>query len=129
MTTLKPSILVVEDNPLAQKMASIIIEPLGYHVDIAATGLEAIEKFKRNVYHFIFMDIGLPDMQGYQVTESIRALETGDQPLPIVALTVHLSSECQQKAKDAGMNDFLTKPFSTEKANAILKQYINLDLP
>ncbi|PIR10208.1 MAG: hypothetical protein COV52_09625 [Gammaproteobacteria bacterium CG11_big_fil_rev_8_21_14_0_20_46_22] len=121
----KLRVLVVEDHKLAQKMAVMAIEQLGCMVDTADTGAEAITQFKQHRYDFIFMDLGLPDMDGYTVTETIRGLEEKlHQHTPIVALTAHVEEEFRENAKRAGMDDFLSKPLTTDKAEAVLDQYV-----
>lgn len=120
----KLRVLVVEDHKLAQKVVVILIEQLGYEVDTADTGAEAIVQFKQHHYDFIFMDVGLPDMDGYTVTETIRGLEKNrHQRTPIVALTAHAEDEFQQGALASGMDDFLSKPLTMDKAKAMLDRY------
>jgi len=69
------SVLLIEDNPIAQTMEKELLLSLGVQVDIAATGQEAFEKFSSHAYPLVFMDIGLPDISGYEVTEKIRQNE------------------------------------------------------
>jgi len=125
MDGLKKCILIVEDSKLAQKMAVIAVESLGCEIYTADTGAEAITQFKMRKYDLIFMDLGLSDMDGYTVTETIRRLEEKRQTrTPIVALTAHTEDEFRQNAKKAGMDDFLSKPLTTDKAKAMFDKYI-----
>ncbi len=116
-------ILVVEDNALVQKITVMAIEALGYQVDTAATGAEAIAQFKAHHYQFIFMDLGLPDIDGCTVTETIRELEDGYHT-PIVALTAHTDEMVQENALKSGMDDFLSKPLTADHAKAVIEKYI-----
>ncbi len=122
----KLRILLVEDHKLAQKMTAMVINPLGYNIDAADTGAEAITQFKQHRYDFIFMDLGLPDMDGYTVTETIRELEEKNQVhTPIVALTAHVDNDFRQNAIKSGMDDFLSKPLTTDKAKAMIDKYVH----
>lgn len=118
-------ILVVEDYPIAQNMMEAILTILGYKVDIAGSGQEAVERFQQHTYDFIFMDIGLPDFDGHEATRRIRALEKKTQILhvPIVALTAHLDQECRNNALASGMDDFLNKPLTKVKAAEVIAKY------
>lgn len=119
----KLNILVVEDTKLAQKTAVMVLTTLGHDVDTADNGVESISKFKEKKYDIIFMDIGLPDIDGYTATETIRDIENKHiQPI-IVALTAHIEDECKQKSWDAGMNDFVSKPLTTDKAEKIISKF------
>ena len=121
----KKFILIIEDNKLAQKMAVIALQPLGCEIHTADTGAEAITKFKMHSYDLIFMDLGLPDMDGYTVTETIRELEKKRKiHTPIVALTAHTEDEFRENAKKAGMDDFLSKPLTTDKAKTMFDEYV-----
>ena len=120
-------ILVVEDSKMAQNIAEMILIKLGHDVDVADDGNEAIENFKVNTYDFIFMDLGLPNLDGYEATIKIRELEKSiGTHVPITALTANISDECQNKAKQSGMDDFMAKPLTPEKANKMLSKHIQI---
>lgn len=122
----KKLILIVEDNKIAQKMAMIALEAKDREVHTADTGTAAIEKFKIYHYDFIFMDLGLPDMDGYIATKTMRHLEKkqSNHTTIIIALTAHIDNEVRQNALESGMDDFLSKPLTIEKAQAIFNQYL-----
>lgn len=122
METIKPSVLVVEDYKLAQKMAEIILNQLNCHVDTADTGAQALELINKRNYDLIFMDLGLPDMDGLTVTETIRKLQ-GKNNLPIIALTAHTESDVKDNCLNVGMNDIMGKPISLEAAKEMLEKY------
>ena len=103
-------ILVVEDNAVNQLVARRQLERYGARVDVAANGIEALEAVERSHYDLIFMDCQMPEMDGFEAT---RALRRGDGPgrdVPIVALTANAFSSDQARCREAGMNDYLTKP-------------------
>ncbi len=120
-----PRVLVVEDSTLAAKVARSLLIELGCSVDIAENGQTAITFIKSNDYDLIFMDVGLPDIDGYEVTRRIRLFELNkDIRIPIVALTAHVDEENKQYCIDLGMNAVLSKPLTKEKAVDILNAFI-----
>uniref|UniRef100_UPI0026216CB7 response regulator n=1 Tax=uncultured Legionella sp. TaxID=210934 RepID=UPI0026216CB7 len=118
-------VLVVEDNPIAQTVAKAILSQLRCDTDIAETGKKAVELWKNGQYNLIFMDIGLPDMDGYEVTHHIRLHEiTKKTHSPIIALTAHAGDENKQRCIEAGMNAVLTKPLTAQSCTDILDAFI-----
>lgn len=127
---LKHRILVVEDNIIAQTVAKAILTKLSCQVDIAGDGQAAIHLWEQNKYDLIFMDIGLPDMDGYQVTHHIRAQEiTENHHTPIIALTAHVGEENKQRCIESGMNAVISKPLSQKSCSDILGSFLPLKLP
>lgn len=120
----KPKILVVEDNLLNQKVARIFLEDMGYAVEIAANGQQALSMFNQE-YAAILMDIGLPDIDGCEVCVEIRKLDMGKQ-IPIIALTAS-GEYFKAKCLAAGMNSYLTKPIMLEDLKNLLGSYIPKD--
>ena len=119
-------ILVTEDVETNQKIAREMIQMLGCKVDIANNGEEAIEKYRSGNFDLIFMDCQMPIMDGYEATRKIRALENENshKPIPIIALTAGINEEDKTKCKAAGMNRYLTKPFSISELTEVLKAYL-----
>jgi len=119
-------VLVAEDVETNQKIALEMIQMLGCEVDIADNGEEAIEKFENGNYDLIFMDCQMPIMDGYEATRRIRELEREGKlsPVPIVALTAGINKEDKLRCKDAGMNRYLTKPFSIPDITAVLREFL-----
>lgn len=102
-------ILVVEDNLMNQKLAAVILENNGFETVIAGNGRKAVEFLKANKADLILMDIQMPGMDGYKTTKIIRdELKIGT---PIIAMTAHALSGEKEKCLQAGMNDYLSKPF------------------
>jgi two-component system, sensor histidine kinase and response regulator len=106
-------ILLVEDNAINQKLATVMLTKGGYQVDVADNGKEAVEKFtvKSDEYDLIFMDIQMPEMDGYEATKTIRKKGFG---IPIIALTANAMKGEQEKCLDAGMNDYISKPIKRD---------------
>jgi CheY-like chemotaxis protein len=118
-------ILVVEDDPISQRVTRLMLEHHGYRVDIAQTGNIALKRFSLQQYLLIFMDMGLPDMPGTEVTQRIRYLEKqqGREPIPIIALTAH-SESAKKQCLQAGMNDFMNKPLLETNLKAMLVKWL-----
>lgn len=121
----KLQFLLVEDNEIQQMLAKKRIESAGILVTVAGNGADALEKAKNNLFDLVFMDIGLPDMNGIEVTIAIRKLPSPYGQVPIVALTAHADEEMKKKGLAAGMNDYLNKPLSAEKINDVIEQFVN----
>jgi len=113
-TSLTPAtdirILLAEDNPANQTVIKSILNFAGLKVDIASTGVEAIEAVKQRPYDIVLMDISMPIMDGITATKKIRALDSPTNEIPIVALTAHALTGDKECYIDAGMNDYLQKP-------------------
>jgi PAS domain S-box-containing protein len=109
------NILLVEDNPMNQRVASFTLENWDADVTIADRGWKAIELLKKNKYDVILMDIQMPEMNGIQTTEIIRN-ELGDNT-PIIAMTASAMSVERDRCLAAGMNSYVSKPFSPEDLN------------
>lgn len=104
--------LIVEDNQINQNLMRIILRDLEIKTDIASNGLEALELFDKNRYDFIFMDLSMPEMDGYEATKRIREIEK-DKNLshtPIIALTSNVLEEDRKKFFEVGGDEFLAKP-------------------
>ncbi|QSP96564.1 response regulator [Marinobacter salinisoli] len=122
--------LVVEDNPVNQKVASAMLSRLGFDTDSASNGSEALEKIKGNHagYDVILMDCHMPVMDGYEATRQIREWEkdVGQHGTPIVALTADVLPETQENCLKSGMNDYLAKPVKRERLEEVLGQWFEV---
>jgi two-component system aerobic respiration control sensor histidine kinase ArcB len=114
-------ILLVEDDNLAQKMGVKILEGLSYYqVDYASSGEKALEMIATLPYNLIYMDVGLPGIDGVETTRQIRANKQGiNSKTYIIALTAHADEEVTQQCMDVGMQKVLQKPLTPEKAEQI----------
>jgi len=119
-------ILVVEDNPVNQKIAMLmILKQFGYHVDVANNGIESVNKVSQGAYDLVFMDVQMPEMDGLTATKLIRAnLSISVQPY-IVAMTGNAMPEDRQACFDAGMNDYISKPIRSNEIARMFAQYKN----
>ncbi|SLM29443.1 Two-component hybrid sensor and response regulator histidine kinase [Desulfamplus magnetovallimortis] len=120
------NILLVEDNMVNQKMAKIMLSKAGYNVTIAGNGVDAVATYveQKDELDLIFMDINMPEMDGLEATRRIRAIETTDKRIPIVALTANAMKEFEEKCLDVGMDDFLTKPLKRELVFQSVKKWV-----
>lgn len=108
-------ILLVEDDFISQKVATTFLKKLGFTVDLATNGLEAVFKFQNKVYDGILMDISLPEMDGYLATAEIRKIERNRTvKCPIIALTANAISGDMEKCLNAGMDAYLAKPLNLD---------------
>ncbi|MDZ7782770.1 MAG: two-component regulator propeller domain-containing protein [Halioglobus sp.] len=107
-------ILVAEDVETNQRIIEEMLHLLGYEVDIANNGQDAVDQYKSGGHALLFMDCQMPILDGYQATREIRAHEheNGLPPTPIIALTAGSDDEDKERCKKAGMNDYIKKPFS-----------------
>jgi signal transduction histidine kinase/DNA-binding response OmpR family regulator len=106
-------ILVAEDNIINQKMIRNVLQLLGYTADVVANGLEVIEAVKRQRYELIFMDIQMPEMDGYEATSIIVNHMKKDRPI-IIAMTANAMKSDKEKCREIGMDDYITKPLKVE---------------
>ena len=118
-------ILVAEDNKINQRIAVKIFEKIGYQVDLADNGQIAVDMQQQNQYNFIFMDIQMPIMDGIQATREIMATQYTNMPL-VVAMTANVFSEHEEACRDAGMVDFMSKPFTIERLESVIEGLLNL---
>jgi len=114
-------LLVAEDHVVNQQLFKTILENSGYSVDLAANGKEAVEAAARKRYGLIFMDVQMPVMNGYEASMTIR--KSGND-IPIIAVTASAIKGEQQKCLEAGMNDFLTKPFKKRDLLPVLEKWL-----
>ncbi|MBT5111256.1 MAG: response regulator [Rhodospirillaceae bacterium] len=118
-------ILLAEDNEINQLVAGEILKTLGCTFDIANNGQEAVYAYRNGEYDLILMDCQMPVMDGFQAVKLIREYETSTgQDTGIVALTAHALPEDLQKCLTAGMNDYLSKPFTDDQLYSIMKRWL-----
>ena len=117
-------ILLAEDNLVNQKVARGALEKMGFKVDIVNNGADAIAAWKTGRYHIIFMDCQMPVMDGYQAAREIRRLEQGLRRIPIVALTADAMKDAAQNCRDAGMDEYSTKPFDRKRLRETIERLL-----
>lgn len=117
----KGNILVAEDCPTNQMLFRIMLTKLGFKVDLADDGLQAVEKAANNNYKLIFMDMQMPNMDGYDATQKIK--EMGVET-PVIALTAHAMFDDKKKCLDAGCDDYLSKPVMKESLIDMIESWL-----
>ncbi len=118
-------VLLVEDNPVNQRLASRLLEKRGHSVVVAANGLEALEALEKENFDLVFMDVQMPVMDGFETTAAIRKKErAGGVRLPIVALTAHAMKGDREKCLAGGMDGYLTKPIRPQEVDEILRSHL-----
>ncbi len=107
-------ILIADDNAVNREVIIEVLRQLGVKAQVAKDGIEAVEVWQRNEFDLIFMDCSMPVMDGYQATVKIREMEKAlaKKRTPVIALTAHIAGDNAQKWRNAGMDDFITKPFT-----------------
>ncbi len=120
-------VLLVEDNRINAVVASKFMKKWGLEIGYASTGAEAVEKVQQDQYDLILMDLQMPEIDGYTSSRAIRALP-GERfrSIPIIALTASALSEIREKVLNAGMNDYISKPFNPIEFYAKLREYLQL---
>jgi len=119
-------ILLVEDNIINQQVAKAMLHKLTCTVDIAENGIEAVDALKKTSYALVIMDLQMPLMGGLDATKEIRKMETGvlNPDIPIIAMTANATQEDKKNCLDAGMNDFITKPFMLQNLRELLQRWL-----
>ena len=118
-------VLLVEDNPVNQQVAQAMLAKLGISADLANDGREAVDMVRTHKYDLVLMDCQMPVMDGYEATAAIRRLHQGcSTRLPIVALTANAMQGDRQKCLDAGMDDFLSKPYTLTQLQMTLARWL-----
>jgi PAS domain S-box-containing protein len=115
-------LLLVEDNPVNQKVARLMLERLGYRADIAGNGLEALRAVRAAPYDVILMDVQMPEMDGYEATRRIRSEFSKEWQPTIIAMTANATSEDPRLCLQAGMDYYLPKPIVVKGLAAALAQ-------
>lgn len=109
-------ILLAEDNLVNQKLATVLLKKWGHSVDLAGTGLEAVELYQVNEYDLILMDVQMPGMDGYGATQVIRKLESqSGRHTPIFAMTANAMSGDRERCLEAGMDEYVSKPIDAKE--------------
>ncbi|RPI02411.1 MAG: response regulator, partial [Ignavibacteriae bacterium] len=117
------SVLIAEDNSINQKLIVRILKILGEEVDIANNGLEAFQAVQKKKYDIVLLDIQMPEMDGYEATQRIRAeVSKENQPI-IIAMTANALQGDREKCIEAGMDDYLSKPIMIDEVRRIIMKW------
>ena len=117
-------VLLVEDHPINQKVATMLLQRMGYEVDLAEDGEKAVSAANKKLYAVILMDVQMPNMNGFDATRAIRSGGGLNADTKIIALTANAMQSDKDACLSAGMNDFLTKPFSKEALAACIQSHL-----
>jgi PAS domain S-box-containing protein len=120
------SILVVDDDPINMMLISEVLKRMGFEVIQMQNGKEVLESLPHYDPVLIFMDLNMPEMDGYTATRLIRKLPTPQSKIPIIALTADAMKGDRERCLDAGMNNYISKPFKLEEIEAVLREYVLL---
>jgi CheY-like chemotaxis protein len=115
-------ILVAEDNMINQKVAQTIFKNLGFEISIAVDGNDVIKKVKQAKYDIIFMDIMMPEKDGFDATKNLRDL---GYKMPIVAVTADTNIESREMVTESGMDDFIPKPIKVDEIKRVLIKWFS----
>jgi CheY-like chemotaxis protein len=113
-------ILVVDDDALNRRLMKVLLTHEGYQVDIASNGLEAFDAIKTQKFDIVFMDLRMPEMDGLEASRRIREWEDGGQHTFIVGLTASYLPEEGPKMFEAGIDNYISKPFQMEHIKRML---------
>lgn len=118
-------ILVAEDNEVNQKVLRIILDKNGYTYEIVPDGIEALNKYKSGIYNLILMDCQMPQLDGLQTSKQIRMDENlqKKERCTIVAMTANAMKGDKEKCLEAGMDDFISKPFKSQDLLQVLQRW------
>ncbi|HKL26706.1 MAG TPA: response regulator [Desulfuromonadales bacterium] len=115
------SVLLVEDNPTTQQLLKILLKNAGYQVVVVDNGQKALNYLEGRTVDLVFMDCQMPEMDGFETTRQLR--DRGFRQ-PVIALTAHAREEDEQRCREAGMDDFISKPFRKVELQEVLQRWL-----
>lgn len=115
-------ILLAEDNPINQEVAQEVLWVGGYHCDVVENGLQAVQAVSEKEYDLILMDCMMPEMDGYEASRRIRAMDRG-RHIPIIAMTANVMPGDREVCLEAGMSDYLSKPILPENVLKVVQRW------
>jgi PAS domain S-box-containing protein len=113
-------ILLADDNLVHQHLAVAMLQKSGYTVDVVDNGRQAVEAVLKGDYNLVLMDVQMPEMDGIEATRIIRQSERNEKHTPIIAMTSHTMSGDRERCLEAGMDDYLSKPFNSKEILATI---------
>ena len=116
-------ILLVEDNPVNQKVALRILERAGHRADAVGNGLEALVALEKVPYDMVLMDVQMPEMDGFEATRFLRAREAGKDRVPVIAMTAHAMKGDRENCIRAGMDDYVAKPIQPKELISVIDRW------
>ena len=130
-TAQRPLILLAEDNAINQRVAILLLEKLGYRVDVVENGVEALAAVAEKDYAAVLLDVQMPEMAGLEAARRIRADDSParNPQVPLIALTAHARTQDRQRSLESGMDDHLAKPINSASLGRTLAKYIARSKP
>jgi CheY-like chemotaxis protein len=116
-------VLLAEDNAINSRVAMRMLEKLGYRVDLASNGKEAVDMLEMLPYDLILMDCQMPTMDGFEATRKIRRCQGERGRVPIIAVTANSMEGDKDRCLQAGMDDYIAKPIQVERLREILERW------
>jgi DNA-binding response OmpR family regulator len=116
-------ILICEDNPMAMKTLSVVLEREGYNADVADDGNVGIEMLQKNDYDLLVIDIHLPYRSGLELIKFVRSEQGKDTP--VIILSAFSDNQMQRQAGELGISDYIVKPFNPVDLVAKIKSILN----
>ena len=113
---------MAEDNAINQRVGQLILQRAGFYIDLVSDGSEAVAAHGAESYDLILMDCQMPTMDGFEASRRIRQLD-GHQPV-IIAVTANALAGERERCLEAGMNDYLSKPFQAEQLVSVVKKWL-----
>jgi CheY-like chemotaxis protein len=114
---------MAEDNSINQRVGKLILQKAGYNIDLVADGSEAVEAHRVKPYDLILMDCQMPTMDGFEASRHIRTMNGDLQPI-IIAITANALVGERERCLNAGMDDYLSKPFQAEQLISIVRKWV-----
>ncbi len=116
--------LLAEDNPVNRLVACRQLEAMGYRVDAVANGVEVLDALDSERYDLVLMDCQMPELDGYETTRRIRQGSDSRREIPIIAVTAHAMKGDREQCLEAGMDDYIAKPFRKEQLLTVLDRWL-----
>ncbi len=117
-------ILLAEDNPINRKLAETMLKKAGYNVEVAENGRIATEAIDKMDYDIIFMDVQMPEMDGFKATKAIRQKEGANRHTTIIAMTAHALKGDRERCLEVGMDDYISKPIDPQELFKIINKWV-----
>ncbi|MCA1677626.1 MAG: response regulator, partial [Actinobacteria bacterium] len=119
------AVLVVEDTPVNQVVATRVLEKSGYRAQVAENGRKALEAMSQRDYAAVLMDLQMPELDGYETTREIRRREQDGRRVPIIAMTANSMNGERERCLAAGMDDYMTKPLRSQTLKETLARWVS----
>lgn len=114
---------MAEDNSINQRVAKLILQKAGFQIDLVTDGFEAVEAHRARAYDLILMDCQMPIMDGFEASQRIRKMSAHPQPI-IIAVTANALVGERERCLNAGMDDYLSKPFQADQLISIVRKWV-----